>query len=249
MQNSRIEYMGYFDYEIDQSGNKRLVFLRAIVADSKKLSNSDLIYVNPTVLAANLSVPLEVIQSVLSYLEEREYVEISERPNHRLTPSQRMPRDDEEDNYVVILSKEFFAFYQRVEEVAPFLNANADISKSERQSTVLATVTLKNYTVPVVVANNITFTMPNMTTGSPLKLVTYGLANTKKLLTIEQLLVQKIDGLRNINEMLRKTLFGKDGPLSCFVSAAPRQVTFYQEAYINDSQLEQIRQKATDISE
>lgn len=241
--------MNYFDYEVDQSGNKRIVFLRAIIEDSKKLNNSNLIYINPTVFAATLRIPLEVIESVLAFLEGHGYIEIDERPNHRLTATQRAHRDDEEDYYVVTLNDEFFAFYNKVEEVAPFLNANADIAKLEKEQTILASIRLENDIYPVVTASNATFMMPKMVSGSPLELVTHGLAHPQTILTLEYLKGQKIIGLTNLNETLRKTLFGKDGPLACFVSSTTKRSTFYRETYINSSQLNDIRKKATSVSE
>lgn len=237
--------MSYLDYEVDQSGNKRIVFLRAIIQDAK----SDLVYIVPTMLAATLRIPIEVIESVLAYLEGHEYIEIDERPNHRLTATQRMRRDDEQDYYVVTLNKEFFVFYDKVEEIAPFLNANADITKPEEQATMLASIHLENDLTPVVSANNTIFKLPNMTSGSPLQVVTYGLSSSQKTLTIEQLRAQSIHGVTNINELLRKTLFGKNMPLACFVSATPQKVTFYRETYINSAQLEAIRNKAHSVSD
>lgn len=234
-----------FDIEVDPSTNSRLMFMRYLKANSDEFGESAL-YVTPTVLARDYSIILSDIQAVLTLLENLGHIEITQKPNYRLTDRQRAKRDDEEDYYVISLSPSFNDYYSSIETASTFYIAD---EVPITGNGIKASLRFEGITTPVVSVAKNDYKLPSMRDGVPFQVVSYCLEKRPgQTLGIERLRAEldasnlSSAGITNFNENLRNSLFGNGKPLRPFVTASSKSILVTPTASLSPKELETIIQ-------
>lgn len=232
------------DYEVDLSGNKRLVLMRVINAEAKNIGESS-IYITPIVLAHKYGINLQTIQSLLTYLDEHGYIKIEQWPNHDLTPSQRAKLDDEEDHYLISVNQSFYDYYQSLEATAIFHNADKEISVAP--DLIQAELSFTAYTIPTVTVDGKPYMLPAMNEGAPYTIIHYCLNNrpnqtlSKTELKEELKASQKpTAGIDSPKENIRKSLFGVGNALNVFIVASSQAILVKPVVQLTSKQLQAI---------
>jgi len=233
-------------YDIEPTDNKRLLFLRELDAHRQKVG--EIVYVTPEVLERQYGIDLQTIQSVLADLEERGYIEIELKPNHKLTYEQRLRKDDEQDYYLVTLGDGFAAYYDMLEETEAFHRADVSSSSSVTPSPMTATLSFESITIPVVSIYNEKYRLPSMRDGLPHTIISYCLESHPnqdvKLDTLKaELRAASIEayGLTNLRENIRKSYFGDKKPLSPFVIVSSKGILVRQSTTLTQQQIDAIK--------
>lgn len=238
------------DYIVDHSGNKKMTLMRFIAHEAKRFggfSDGAGVYIFPILLFDEYRINLQTIQSVLTDLEEREHIEITMRPNHRLTDEQRLKRDDEEDYYSISVNKSFYTYYEQLEATAEFHSSDiADHPQAVGSPhDIKARLTFTNISKPTISTDIGIYTLPSMRDGAPFNVVSYCIKyQPNKLISLDNLKAGLKEngmnsyGIANLRETMRKSLFGD--VLSPFIEVSPKAIRVLSTALLSDRQFQTI---------
>lgn len=246
------------DYLVDHSENKKLVLMRFIAYEAKRYARfggETPVYLTPIVLWHEYGINLQIIQFVLADLEEREHIEIDQKPNRKLTEEQRLRRDDEEDYYLISVRESFYPYYEQIEATAEFHAADKESPLKGSEGNVsnqnIAELTFTSISCPTVTINESAYKLSSMRSGIPFDIISYCLKyHPDKTIDIESLRTglkaHKIStaGITNLRENIRRSLFGTDQALSPFVEVSSKAIRILPITALTDDQLDAILSKS-----
>lgn len=216
-------------YDIEPTDNKRLLFLRYL--NGHKQHVGEVVYVVPETLEHQYGIDLQTIQSVLSDLEERGYIEIELKPNHKLSYEQKLRKDDEQDYYLITLKDNFTDYYDMLEQTKSFHRADSASPLVRKSDPLTATLSFESITIPVVSVAGERYRLSSMRDGLPHAVITYCLdKHPSQSIDLETLKAElkaagiKAHGLTNLRENIRKSHFGDKMPLNPFVVVSPKGI-------------------------
>lgn len=233
-------------YVIEPTDNKRLLFLRYL--NGHKQHVGEVVYVVPETLERQYGIDLQTIQSVLSDLEEREYVEIELKPNHKLSYEQRLRKDDEQDYYLINLNDSFTAYYDMLEQTESFHRADTASPPASKDDPLAATLSFDSITIPIVSVAGERYRLSSMRDGLPHAVITYCLhKHPSQSIDLDTLKTElkaagiKAHGLTNLRENIRKSHFGDKMPLSPFIVVSPKGIMVKHSTTLTKQELNAIK--------
>jgi len=237
-----------FEFEIDESGTERLTLLRWLHGHLTNVGN--MVFLSPDTIKSSFGISIETVRSVLMELEEKDCIKINQRPNDKLTYAQRIRKDDEQDYYDIELLDAFSDYYKANELTAEFQTKQVSSTYSEHISDV-AKLEMIGISNPVVTMDSVRHTFPGMRSGWALDIITYLLTyspnRSLKLSELKEEMKAKgtpLQGVENINEALRKSLFGKGKALSPFIVSSSRAVMLKPSIVLTKEQIKNIENSA-----
>lgn len=233
-------------YDVEPTDNKRLLFLREL--DAHRRNVGEIIYVTPETLEHQYGIDLQTVQSVLSDLEEKEHIEIEQKPNHKLTYAQKVSKDDEQDYYLVTLNDSFIAYYDMLEQTESFHRADTTNPPARQSDPMTATLSFESITIPVVSIGNEKYRLSSMRDGLPYAIISYCLdKHPNQDINLDTLKSElkaagiKAPGLTNLRENIRNSHFGDKKPLRPFVIVSPKGILVRQTTTLTPQQLDAIK--------
>lgn len=141
--------------------------------------------------------------------------------------------------------EKYYSIYEKlVSEHESVQVADSNLLVPASNELVKSSLRIDKHTLPIVTIEGQDFTVSNTYESRAIDIVfcslkykrniTVSLTDLKALLEEEG---RQIKQLSNVRETLRKSVFGKNAPLSPFVNALPQSITVYSDVYLNEEQV------------
>ena len=228
------------------TGAEKLESLRSLIADSY----SNLIKGNQITLHSseieNAGIPLDEQTLALEVLRDDEHIIVFEE-KYVFENKEDIPPQDRVDIIEVAMMAgvtEQEILNHTLEQKIYLISILPKFSDSNPIENNTASLKFKSMSIPVVIVDGEEITFPGMRDGAPLAIVSFCLQNypNKQLdLTTLKSEMKKAGlntyGINNINEKMRKSIFGETMPLSIFVTSSPKAITVHNPVKISTEKL------------